>query len=73
MSADIEVIRARLAALRARCERLAAVVRVLVTRYDQRWWQTAMMLHNDADDVEADRKIANALAVLHPGDTEEAK
>ena len=60
-----------LAALRARCERLAAVVRTLNT--PQQWASAAAARSGVTFTPMAAADVAAAMAALHPGDTEEAK
>ena len=60
-----------LAALRARCERLAAVARTLNT--PQEWAAAAAPRSGVTFTPMAAADVAAAMAALHPGDTEEAK
>ena len=60
-----------LAALRARCERLAALARTLNT--PQQWAAAAAARSGVTFTPMAAADVAAAMAALHPGDTEEAK
>jgi len=60
-----------LAALRARCERLAALARTLNT--PQQWASAAAARSGVTFTPMAAADVAAAMAALHPGDTEEAK
>ena len=62
---------AEVEALRARCERLAALARTLNT--PQQWAAAAAARSGVTFTPMAAADVAAAMAALHPGDTEEAK